>query len=237
MRSPMARQARPLGSAPRRMRRTLYCAPVSPAAFKSRSACWPRVSAVSKSATKIRFSGERGGLENLDPKRTPRNIVVITTNVKRKKSRPVAGPSVGLWFPQRPKVNLAQETPRALRDNGFHGVGNIFGAQHFRRVLWAAAGEFRGDAARADHTNADTAFPEIFRHAAGKTDDTPFGGAIDAAASEGAFAGQRTDVDDVAQATADHGRHHSAREQEDALKIGVQHAIPIGLGFFVGRAE
>src|SRR5258707_3993024 len=37
---------------------------------------------------------------------------------------------------------------------------------------------------RSDHTDADTVFPEIFRQAARKTDDTPFGGAIDAATSE-----------------------------------------------------
>src|SRR5882762_7378557 len=150
-----------------------------------------------------------------------------------------AGPRrpVGLRFPKRPKVNLAKEASRALRDNGFHGVGNIFGAQYFRRVFWAAAREFRGDAARTNHTDADAVFAEIFRHAAGKTDDTPFGGAIDAAASEGVFARQRTDVDDVARTPADHGRHDSAREEEDAFKIGVQHAIPIGLGFFMSRAE
>src|SRR6266550_3632752 len=150
---------------------------------------------------------------------------------------PGSGRPIGLWLPQRPKVNLAQETSWTLREDGFHSVGNIFGAQSFRRVLGAAAGEFCGHASRTDHTDADTVFPEIFRQAARKTDDTPFGGAIDAAASECVFAGQRTDVDDVARSAADHGRRHSTREEKDALKIGIQHAIPIGLGFFVGRAE
>src|SRR5437016_14420141 len=92
------------------------------------------------------------------------------------------GRPVGLRFPQWPKVNLAQEASRALRDDGFHGVGNIFGAQHFRRVLWAAAGEFRGNASRTNHADADAVFPETFRHAAGTTDDPPLAGATHAAA-------------------------------------------------------
>src|SRR5437879_12248343 len=69
----MARQARPLGSAPRRMRRTLYCAPVSPAAFKSCSASWPRVSAVCKSDTKTHFSREKEELESLNRRLTPQH--------------------------------------------------------------------------------------------------------------------------------------------------------------------
>src|SRR5439155_12759447 len=127
--------------------------------------------------------------------------------------------------------------PRALGDDGFHGVGNIFRAQHFRRVLWATVGEIRGDASRADYTDADAVFPEIFRHAPGKTEDTPFGGAIDAAASEGVFSCQGTDVDDVARAAADHGRRHGAGNEKDALEIGIKNAIPIGFASLVGRAE
>src|SRR6267378_3540674 len=66
MRSPMARQARPSGSAPRRMRRTLYCAAVRPAALTSCSASWLRVSAARRSETKIRFSREMAGREDLE---------------------------------------------------------------------------------------------------------------------------------------------------------------------------
>src|SRR5207245_2643549 len=51
-----ARQARPSGSAPRRMRSTLYCAPVRPADFRSCSAPAPSASAALRMATKARSS-------------------------------------------------------------------------------------------------------------------------------------------------------------------------------------
>src|SRR5260370_41022120 len=105
---------------------------------------------------------------------------------------------------------LAQKALRALRYNGFHGMGHILGTQHFRRILCAAPGESRSDTSRANHTHSDAVFAKIFRHAAGKTDDTPFGRAIDAAACEGVFSGERTDVDDVARAAPDHGMRHRA---------------------------
>src|SRR5437016_9185672 len=161
-------------------------------------------------------------------------IVVITIIVKRKTP---ASLYLHLGFPQRPKVNLTPEASRALRDDGFHGVSDVFGRQRLRSVLRAARGEFRGDASRADHADADAVLAEIFRHAAGKPDDAPLGSTIDSAASEGIFSGQRADVDDVARAAADHGRRHGAGNEKDALEIGVQHAIPIGFGSLMGWAE
>src|SRR5713226_5743691 len=134
-------------------------------------------------------------------------------------------------------MNLAQETLRALRNDSFHGMGHIFRTQHFRRVLCPARGEFSGYTSWADHTDADPVFAKIFRHTAGKPDNTPFGSTIDSAASEGIFSGQRTDVDDVTRATSDHGRRHGTGNQENTLEIGVENAVPIGLGFLVGRAK
>src|SRR5258708_30396869 len=134
-------------------------------------------------------------------------------------------------------MNLAQEALGALRDDSFHGVGYIFRTQHFRRVLCPTRREFSGYASRANHADADPMFAKIFRHAAGKPDNTPFGSTIDSAASEGIFSGQRTDVDDVTRATADHGRRHGTGNHENALEIGVENAVPIGLGFLVGRAK
>src|SRR5260370_13645016 len=131
-------------------------------------------------------------------------------------------------------MDLAPKALRALRYTGYHGMGHILGTQHFRRILCAAPGESRSDTSRANHTHSDAVFAKIFRHAAGKTDDTPFGRAIDAAASEGIFSGERTDVDDVARATADHGTGHCAGNEENTLEIGIPHAVPIGFGLLVG---
>src|SRR6184192_3507880 len=65
MRSPMPRQGRPSGPAPRRMRSTLYCVPVNSAVRVSFSASRPRASAIFSRVMKIRSSMEacgRGGL-------------------------------------------------------------------------------------------------------------------------------------------------------------------------------
>src|SRR5207302_725309 len=160
--------------------------------------------------------------------------VVITIIVKRKTP---ASLYLHLGFPQRPKVNLTQEASRALRNDGFHCVSDVLRRQRLRGVLCAARREFRGDASRANHADANAVLAEIFRHAAGKPDDAPLGRAIDSAAGKGVFSGQRTDVDNVPRAAADHGRRHSAGNEKYALKIGVQHAIPIGFGLLVGWAE
>jgi len=70
-------------------------------------------------------------------------------------------------------------------------VGNIFRLSTFEASFATAPGEKSvADAARTNHPHANAVFAEIFRHAAGKTEDTPFGGAIDAATSEGVFAGE-----------------------------------------------
>src|SRR5216684_5721582 len=116
-------------------------------------------------------------------------------------------------------MNLAQEALGTLRDDSFHRVGHIFRTQHFRRVLCGTRREFRSYASRADHTDADPVFAKIFRHAAGKPENTPFGRAINASASESVLAGQRTDVDDVTRATADQGRRHGTGNQENTLEI------------------
>ena len=84
-------------------------------------------------------------------------------------------------------MDLAQEALGGLRDYGFHGVGHIFRAQHLRGVLCPARREFRSYASRADHTDADAVFAKVFRHTAGKPDNTPFGRAIDSSASKGIF--------------------------------------------------
>ncbi len=134
-------------------------------------------------------------------------------------------------------MNFAQKTLRALRNDGLHGVGHIFRAQDLQRVLCCAPREFRGDTSWANHTDADAEFAEIFAHAAGKTDNTPLGRAIDAAAGERVLAGERTDIDDVARAAADHGRRHRAGNEENTLEIGIEHAVPVGFGFLVGWSK
>src|SRR5436190_16230301 len=98
-------------------------------------------------------------------------------------------------------MNLTEEASRVLRNDGFHGVGNVFRRQGFRGVLCAARGEFCGDASRANHADANALLTEVFRHAAGEPDDSPFGRTINSAASKGVLSGQGADVDDVARAT------------------------------------
>src|SRR6266704_736987 len=61
MRSPISRHAQPSGSAPRRIRRTLYWAPVSPRARTTCSACWLSASAVRRTAIKTWSSRGREG--------------------------------------------------------------------------------------------------------------------------------------------------------------------------------
>src|SRR5262249_1841634 len=58
--SPIARQASPSGSAPRRMRSTLYCAPVSPSDLISCSACNPSASAAFRIEMNTRSSKGSG---------------------------------------------------------------------------------------------------------------------------------------------------------------------------------
>lgn len=51
------------------------------------------------------------------------------------------------------------------------------------------------------------------------------------------FAGERADIDDIAGALAEHGREYGPGDKEDALEIGVEHAIPIRFRLFMGGAE
>src|SRR6266478_8807072 len=111
-----------------------------------------------------------------------------------------------LWFAQRAHVDFTDKAARALRDDGLHGVGHILRTERPGRVLGGTAGEFRRGAAGTNHADANSVIAEIFGHTAGKTDDTPLGGAINAAVGEGDFARQGTDVDNVAGAAPDHGR-------------------------------
>src|SRR6266481_6858049 len=138
-----------------------------------------------------------------------------------------------LRFVQRAHVDFTDKTARALRDDSLHGVGHILRTERPGRVLGAAAGEFRGGAAGTNHADADSVIAEIFGHTAGKSDDAPFGGAINAAVGEGVFARQRTDIDNVAAAAADHGGHYGAGYEKDALQIGVMNTIPLVLGFLM----
>src|SRR5260370_16681754 len=104
------------------MRRTLYCAPVSPAAFKSCSASCSRVSAVCNSAMKMRFSREMAGPEDLERKFMSK---YSRYNDDCQEEKPGPGRPRGLWFPQRAQGNLAQEAPRAFRYDGFHPVAHL----------------------------------------------------------------------------------------------------------------
>jgi len=98
-------------------------------------------------------------------------IVVITMIVKRKDYISWRSPDLGLS--QRPEVNLAEETLGPLGDDGCDGMGYIFRAQYFGRILGAAPGEIRGDTSRANHTDTDAVSAQILGHAAGKADNTP----------------------------------------------------------------
>src|SRR5579885_3524565 len=71
-----SRQASPAGCAPRKIRSTLYCAPVSPCSFRSCSASWASLSAAFSSAMYTWFSCEAAIHIPM--------IVVTTTIVKRK---------------------------------------------------------------------------------------------------------------------------------------------------------
>ncbi len=65
------------------------------------------------------------GAGRLEARTHRRNIVVITMIVKRQIYRPMKG-RLCSGFAPRAKVNLAEEALRALRDDGFHGVGHVF---------------------------------------------------------------------------------------------------------------
>src|SRR5712692_3742924 len=160
MRSPIALQGRPPGPAPRKMRKTLYWAPVRPRDFRSCAASWPRASAVFRIATNKAFSGAEGACEFLKRGFTPENILVVTTIVKRKIPQ-------GSGFPYRAQLDFAQETLRALR--GYHGdrMSDVLRRQYFGRILGAVTGKFRGHASGANHADAYAMSAQVFRHAAG----------------------------------------------------------------------
>jgi hypothetical protein len=127
-----------------------------------------------------------------------------------------------------------------LGDDHFYCVGYVFRGENLGGIFWAtggARGKACGYAAGTDDADTNAVFAEVFGHAGGKALEAPLRGAIDAAASEGVAASERADVDDVAGAALDHGRGYRAGDEEDALEICVQDAVPVGFGFFVGGAE
>src|SRR4029077_6559689 len=65
----------------------------------------------------------------------------------------------------------------------------------------------------------------------------PFRGAIDTASSEGVATREGAYVYDVASAAADHRRGHDTRNHENAFEVGVEYAVPVGLGLLMGRTE
>src|SRR6266446_3181408 len=142
-----------------------------------------------------------------------------------------------LRFVQRAHVDFTDKTARALRDDSLHGVGHILRTERPGRVLGGTAGEFRGGAAGTNHADTNSVIAEIFGHTTGKTDDSPFGGAINAAVGEGVFARQGTDVDNIAGAAADHGGHDGSGNEKDALQVGVVNAVPFFLGLLMSGTE
>ena len=118
-------------------------------------------------------------------------------------------------------MDFAEEALRALSGDHGDGVGNVIGGEDFGRVFRTAAGELRGYAAGTDSADADAMDAQVFSHAAAEALQSPLGGAVDAAASEGVFPCQGGDVDNVAGFALDHARYDGARNQEHAFEIGV----------------
>ena len=134
-------------------------------------------------------------------------------------------------------MDFADKALRALLNKHGNRVSDIFRGENLRGILGAAAGKLRGHAARADDTDSNAIAPQILSHASCQTHKTPFRGAIHTAAREGVFPGQRTDIDDVAAAALNHERRDGPGDQEDALQVGIDNAVPVTFRFFVRWAE
>ena len=142
-----------------------------------------------------------------------------------------------LGFGDRAKVDFADKALRALSGEHSDGVRNIIGSEDPGRILGASSGEFRGHAAGADDADADTVLAKILGHAAGEALQSPFGGAIQGAAGKGVFSGEGTDIDNVAAAALNHEGSDGAGNEEGALEICIDDAVPILLGFVLHGAK
>src|SRR5258708_39924628 len=119
------------------------------------------------------------------------------------------------------ELDFAQEALRALGGDHGDGVGDVLRGEDFAGVFRPAAGKFSGHAARADGADANAVSAQILGHAAAEALYGPLRRAIKAAAGEGVFAGQRTDIDDVAGLARPPSGNNRAGNQEQTLQIGV----------------
>jgi len=128
---------------------------------------------------------------------------------------------MSLGLSHRAQVDFAQEALRALAGDHGDGVSYIARVEDFRRVFRAAAGKFRGHAARAYGAHPNAVSAEVFGHAPAQALQRPFGGAVESTADERVFAGKGRDIDDVARFLLDHAGDDRAGDQEHAFQIGV----------------
>jgi len=192
MRSPMPRQGRPSGSAPRRMRRTLYCVPVQAGGFQELL----RLLGVghrrpAAERTKIRSCSGMETPEDLERKTHGESIVVITTM-----SRGKIGRTLGYRYGcAAAHVDFTDKTARACVTI----VSTAWATSSARapgKGRWGA--RRRISVAVLPGTNHADAIPCIrgdLRPYSRKTDNSPFGGAINTAVGEGVFARQGLNVD------------------------------------------
>ena len=97
--------------------------------------------------------------------------------------------------------------------------------------------EAGGYGAGADGADADAIGAQVFGHAIGHAEKSPFGGAVEAASGERIFAGERADVDNVSAAAGNHSGDYGAAGEEHSFQIGVQYSVPVAFGAFVDGAE
>ena len=90
----------------------------------------------------------------------------------------------------RAEEDFANEALGGLGEEHGDGVGYVSGLEHFFRVFCGAVREIRGNGAGANGRNADAVGAEIFRHAVGEAEQSPFGCAIGSAPGHGILTGQ-----------------------------------------------
>ena len=122
---------------------------------------------------------------------------------------------------RRTEKYFADKALRRLREDRFHGVGDVLRLEHLARVAPGVRRKIGGDRAGTYRGDANAVGPEVFRHARREAQQAPLRRAVDAAAGHRILACERGDVDDVPAAAANHSRRDGSAKQEHRLQIGV----------------
>src|SRR5579859_3389419 len=111
-----------------------------------------------------------------------------------------------LWLLDGSQKHFADKALWRLGEDHFHRMGHVLWLKHSGRVFRRVRGEIGGHGSRADRADPYAIRAQILGRALSKSQQSPFGCAINAASGKGVFAGERSYIDDVSGATGNHSR-------------------------------